>query len=130
MIVSSILTIRMLIRSRNSVERIGSLNKERKTRDTKYAISSLTLNFTFIVLKMPSAIFYTMSAYISYYNLYYYKSSLFLYYLNMSISFFVHFTTNSLFRREFWILFRLKNSTEIASNTTSRTNRKNQVSTI
>ena len=126
MIVSSILTIRLLIKSRNSVERIGSLNKERKTRDTKYAISSLTFNFTFIALKMPSAIFYTLSAYISYYNLYYYKSSLLLYYLNMSISFFVHFMSNSLFRRELLVLLRLKSRTETVSN--SRTNRVNQVS--
>ena len=106
MSITSILTIRLLIKSRNLVERInGQVMKERRSKDRKYAISSITFNIMFIVLKLPILVFFTFTAFFSYYDLYLYQVSLFLYYLNLSLSFFVHITTNSLFRRELKILF-------------------------
>ena len=128
MMVSSILTIRKLFKSRNSVEKIGKLTKERKSRDHKYAITSMIFNAMFIVFKVPSIIFFTLFAFYSYYDVYFYTISLFLHYLNMSLSFFVHFMTNSLFRREFLSLFRFsrRKSGKIAN---VRIIRINQVST-
>lgn len=116
MMASSILTIWKLFKSRHSVKRIGKLATERKSRDHKYAISSIVLNAIFIVLKTPATIFFSLSAFYSYYNENFYSISLFFLYLNMSLGFFVHFMTNSLFRREFWSLFRFsrKNSGKIA----------------
>ena len=133
MLITSILTIRLLIKSRKSIEKSGHLTKDRKSRDRKYAITSLTFNITFIVLKAPVATFFLMSAYFSYFNLYFYRISFILFFLDMSISFFIHSITNSLFRREILVLLRLKRSPEILSNTNSRTNgsiRLNQVSTL
>ena len=130
MIITSILTIRALIKSRKSIERNGKLNKERKTRDRKYAISSLTLNSMFIVLKLPLLVFYILFAYYSYYNLYFYKIAFLLYMLNMSLSFFVHFITNSVFRREFLILFKVGmiNGESTLSNTNKNSSTKRQIS--
>ena len=133
MLITSILTIRMLIKSRKSIEKSGHLNKERKSRDRKYAITSITFNITFIVLKAPVATFFLMSAYFSYFNLYFYRIAFILFFLDMSLSFIIHSITNSLFRREILVLLRLKSNTEtVVSNTNShtRSTRLNQVSTV
>ena len=60
MVITSILTTLLLIKSRNTVMKNGQVSKERKSRDTKYAISSLSFNVLFILLKLPSSIFFTM----------------------------------------------------------------------
>ena len=139
MTVTSILTIRMLIRSRKSIERNGHLSQDRKSRDRKYAISSLTLNILFIILKLPLLVFYILSAYYSYYNLYFYKIAFLLYFLNMSLSFFVHFITNSVFRREFLILFKvvmingestLSNTNKNSKSTKRQISSRNQISPV
>ena len=136
MIITSILTSRLLIKSRNAVMKTtGQVSKERKSRDTKYAISSVSFNILFITLKLPSMIFFTMSAFFSYYDLYFYKISVLTFYLNSSLSLFIHLVTNSLFRREFWVLFGLakRNSASKLSHTISHTNhpiRLNQVSSM
>ena len=136
MLIISILTIRMLIKSRNSVERIGNMSKDRRSRDKKYAISSMTLNIMFIICRLPGSTFYILFSFYSYFDLYLYSFSSLLFYLNSSLGFFVHMLTNSLFRREFLMICRFKRSGEtILSNTNmnSRTNlaiRKNQVSVI
>ena len=109
LITTSILIIRALVKSRNTVELRGKLTKDRKSRDRKYAISSVTFNTIYIVLKLPSAIFYTLVAFYSYYNIYFSAFSALLFYLNCSLGFFIHIVTNSLFRRELLILFRLSN---------------------
>lgn len=49
--------------------------------------------------------------------------SAYLFYLYASLGFFVHLATNSVFRREFLLLFRLAKRNEEISNTISRTNR-------
>ena len=127
MSITSTLTIRLLIKSRNSVERInGQVMKERRSRDRKYALSSITFNITFIVLKLPILVYYILSAFFSFSDLYTYRISFLLHFLNLSSSFFVHFATNSLFRREFKILFLRfgqTNSNSANSNTRSRLNR-------
>ena len=55
--ISSILTVRKLFKSRVSVERSGNLTAERKSRDHKYAISSMILNVMFIIFKNPFLFF-------------------------------------------------------------------------
>ena len=132
MIITSIITIRMLIKSRNAVMKNGQVSKERKSRDTKYAVSSLSINILFILLKLPSFIFFIMNVFFSYFDMYLYKLSVLSFYLNSSLSFFIHLVTNSLFRRELLILFRLaKRDNENLSHTNRRINpsiRLNQVS--
>lgn len=106
MLISSIVTIILLIKSGKALEQAGNLDTRRKTRDTKYAISSLTFNFAFIAFKMPLVVIYILIAYNSTIDLYFYYISLFLYYFNASSTFFIHFISNSLFRREFFAVFR------------------------
>lgn len=123
-ILSKHLTIRQLIKSRNSIERVGNFGKERKSRDAKYAITSLTLNIMFIIFKMPHLVFFVLNAYLAYFDVYFFNISSFLFYFYTSSSFFVHLATNSVFRREFLLLFRFSKGNEaISSNTVSNTNR-------
>ena len=82
MVITSILTIRMLDKSRKSIERSGHLSQDRKSRDMKYAISSSTLNIMFVICRLPLADYFLLYAFYSYYNLYFYKISFLLYYLN------------------------------------------------
>ena len=106
MLIISLLTIRLLYKSRKSIERVGNVASERKTRDKKYAISSVTLNILFIVLKLPMMMFYMLFYFANYFDIYYYRIAVFLFFLNSSLSIFVHLVTNSLFRREFLVFFR------------------------
>jgi hypothetical protein len=53
MLVSSIVTIRLLFKSRLIVERFGNVDIQRRKRDKKFAISSLILNVVYILLKSP-----------------------------------------------------------------------------
>ena len=112
MTITSILAIRSLIKSRESIERSGHLGQDRKSRDYKYAISSLSLNIIFIILRLPGSVFYILIAYYSYFNLYFAKIASILFFLNASLSLFIHLVTNSVFRREFFVLFRLANRNE------------------
>ena len=131
LITTSILTIRSLIKSRNSVERTGHVTKDRKSRDRKYAISSVVFNTIFIFLKLPSTISFTLFAFFSYYDAQFFSIADVFFFLNCSLGFFIHLVTNSLFKREFLVLFRLANRNEtMSSKTTSRANipiRLNQV---
>ena len=118
MTITSILTIRVLIKSRNAVMKVGQLSKERKSRDTKYAVSSVTLNIIFIFLKLPITIFLILSSFYSYYDIYFFRIAVLTLNLNSSVSFFVHLATNSLFRREFLGFFGIAKD----SNGTTRSN--------
>ena len=106
MSITSILSIRLLINSRNCVEKVnGIVMKRRRSRDRKYVISSVAFNIMFIILKLPLMFSFTLSAFFSYYDLYVFRVSFLLNAINVSSSFLVHFATNSLFRREFKIVF-------------------------
>ena len=118
MIITSILIILLLIKSRNSVAQNGQVSRDRKSRDRKYAISSITFNISFIALKLPLAIFYINLAYFNLNDPVFYKIVYLLYFLKMSMSFFIHILSNSLFRRQFLVLIRLSNET---ANMKSRT---------
>ena len=131
MIVSSILTVRLLIKSRNSVERVGNVATGRKSRDRKYAVSSVTFNILFLVFKTPSMIYYTLFAFYFYYDVYYLNIAIFLSYLNSALFFFIHLVTNSLFRREFLVLIGLvERNGDSSSNTNNRINALNRINQI
>ena len=128
MIVSSILTIRLLIKSRNSVARDGNVSKDRKSRDQKYAISSVAFNIMFLVFKSPVMVYYTLFSFYYYYDVYFLNIASFLMFLNSTSFFFVHLVTNSLFRREFLVLIGLvKRNGEISSNTNNRSLALNRI---
>ena len=131
MIGSSIITIRLLIKSRNSVARNGNVSKDRKSRDNKYAVSSVSFNIMFLVFRSPVMVYYTLFAFYNYYNVYFFNFSLFLMYLNSASFFFIHLVSNSLFRREFLVLIGLvKRNGEVSSNTNNRAITLNRISPI
>lgn len=116
MIILSILTIRLLIQSRRKVERIGRVDKERKSRDFRYALSSITLNILFVVLKTPTMLYYLLNAYNLVSNVYFSQIAILFFNINASDSLIVHLISNSLFRQEFFILFRLRKKNRVSSN--------------
>ena len=106
MIVTSIVTIKKLIESRRSLERTGRIgNKQRKNRDMKFAISSLTFNLVFIAFKMPFFITNII------YHEIFFQVAFILFLINCSFNFLIHFITNSIFRREFFVIFKHSNRT-------------------
>ena len=129
MVASSVLTVRLLIKSRNSVERAGNLGKDRKSRDTKYAVSSVTFDIMFLTFKSPAMIYYSLFAFNYYYDVYFLNISTVFTYLNSASFFFIHLVTNSLFRRELLVLIGLvKRNGEIPSNTKNRSVALNRMS--
>ena len=113
MIVLSILTIRLLVKSRKNVERIGRVDKERKSRDFRYAVSSITFNILFIVLKIPITVYYLLNVYNSVSNIYFNQFSFLFFYFSASDNFFVHMISNSLFRRELFVLIGLRKKNRV-----------------
>lgn len=104
MIITSIISIRLLIKVRSILEQLGNVDTARMKREAKFAISSLAFNFLFIILKMPLLIFYFLFAFDFSYDTYFYEISRSLFFLYTSLSFFIHFASNYQFRREFKIL--------------------------
>jgi hypothetical protein len=104
--VSSLITIKLLRDSRRQVRMTGAVANSRKSRDNKFATTSLTFNVLFIVLRMP--FFVTSTIGYSTLNGYVLYISNLLFVANYSINFLVHYVSNSLFRRELAILFRVR----------------------
>jgi hypothetical protein len=126
MIVSSIITIRLLWKSRGSIERIGHVEKKRRSRDIKFAISSVTFNVLFIVFKTPFLIYYLLP--FEFQNYYFYQVEFLLFLINSSGNFFIHLATNSVFRRELLTILRInpagnKVSTIASSNPLAQSHR-------
>ena len=128
MIITSILMFLLLIKSRNSVSKNGLVRRDRKFRDRKYAISSIIFNVTFVVLKLPLSIFYINLAYFNLYDPVFFYIAYLLYSLNTSMSFFIHLLSNSIFREQFLVLFRLSKETANMKSQTSLMIRKNPLS--
>ena len=127
MIFTSAYTIRLLIKSRATLKRNGNAYKKRRIRDFKYAISSLVFNVYFIAFKTPFMISPLLPENDDYE--YFFFVSMFLFIFNCSSTFFVHLTTNSIFRREFFEMFKFKSSTNRIANINNNTCTANQVLT-
>ena len=127
MMVTSIVTIRLLIKSRKSLGQVGKLERLRRARDTKFAISSLTFNFFFITFKMPFLVGYILMSFYSQLDFSYFGISLFLFFVNMSSNFYINLATNSVFRREFLTICRLNKSDRDNLNTSSNSNTANRI---
>ena len=134
MIVTSVLMTKALVSSRRKVQGnngatangTSSNIKSRKSRDFKFAVTSLTFNILFIVLKMPLTIYYLLFAAGMNVNSYYYQISTVLFYANSSINILVHLASNSIFRKELWILIKLP-FVKISAQQTSHTIESNPV---
>ena len=111
--VTALITIKLLRDSRRHVEAIGSVSEKRKNNERKFAVTSIAFSISFIVLKMP----FVIGVAIGYSNVssnFIQIGSLF-YFLNFSIGFLLHFTSNSLFRRELLIILRIRKPNVVES---------------
>lgn len=100
MVYSSVVIIRTIGQSRRKSIVGKEAVRKRRTRDFKFALTSLSLNFLFISLKLPLVLFYALSSVGFLLNDDYFQIATLLFFANASISFFVYVASNSLFRRE------------------------------
>jgi len=108
MIIFSILLILSIFKSRNRVNINDSIRERKRLfKDIRFSISLISMNLLFILLNLPLGIlsFFTKD-YLTFGELY--VAFGYIYYLASSINFYLIFLTNSLFRKEFLILFKIK----------------------
>lgn len=101
MLTSTVLIIRGLYKTRKRIETHDNLEmKSRKAKDIKFAVSSIVLDFLFIVLKTPQILTYiTVISDRATLALYGYSTTL-IFSVNFSKSFFAYLLSNSIFRKE------------------------------
>ena len=101
MLTSSVLIIRGLYKTRKRIETHDNREmKSRKVKDIKFAVSSIVLDFLFIVLTTPQILTYIIvisdRATLALYG---YSTAL-IFSVNFSKSFFAYLLSNSIFRKE------------------------------
>ena len=101
MLTSSILIIRGLSNIRKRIEaHTNRKMKSRKAKDIKFAISSIVLNVLFILLTSPQMLNYIITFSDKTTSALYAYSTVLIYSVNFSKSFFAYLVSNSIFRRE------------------------------
>ena len=115
MLITTIFTIRSLSKSRSSLERLGKGDKKRKSRDVKYAASSVAFNVFFVVCKVPLFVGPLLPASAAYIIPYFLPIGVLIFLINCSSTVFIHFATNSIFRRELFVLLGLKGTNRVSS---------------
>lgn len=115
MFATSIVMTRSIIRSRNRAigRRKNSVLTKRKIRDIKFAITSLTFNILFVILKLPLIIYYLLFSINTDLGFSFFQVATLLFFINSSISFVVHMVSNSIFRKEFFNMSRSVSSTQV-----------------
>ena len=119
MLCSSIISIKMIRDSARNV-RINvtqSSLPNRNSRDFKYAISSISFNLMFLLLKTPVIIVFFIKSFISNVSLIAIYVPLLLFHIDYSSGFFIHLVSNSIFRREFLALLRFRKPFQASYNT-------------
>lgn len=93
--------------------------KRRKSRDIKFAVTSLTFNVLFIVLKLPFVMYYVFRSFGLDLGTYFFDLASILFFVNASISFLVYYVSNSIFRNELFSILMLnkRNQIEAAQST-------------
>ena len=114
MIFSSIISIRMIRNSAKTIQRhVNAMDiLNRTTRDLKYAVTSISLNVMFLVLKTPLTIVSLLLCLKTNLSSVTINVTLFIYFINFSSGIFVHLASNSIFRREFFIFLRLRKTNQ------------------
>lgn len=117
MLVTSAITVYLMRKSRLSVERGGhlSLSKSRKSREIRFALSSLVFNVLFILCRLPTIISFILNGYNIYLGEYFDQISYLLYYGNPAATLLIHMGSNSLFRREMMIFLNFKKFNQISA---------------
>ena len=106
MILFSLLLIGSIFKTRSRVD-INNSDREHKRlrQDIKVALSLLLMNFIFILLNLPLEISLLLPS--SYYNFDIYVLLSYIFNISSAINFYLILLTNSLFRQEFYSLFKI-----------------------
>jgi hypothetical protein len=105
-VVCTALIVRILFRSRKKIATELVVPRRRQVRDLKFAFNSVILNILFIVFIIPLILSYILPLDFSTFN-FFNTVSFTLFYLNFALHFWIHLCFNSIFRKEFLILFRI-----------------------
>lgn len=105
MSVSSVLIMKKLRSSRRRLENANSTttvvrDSQRKSREVKFAISSLVFNFLYVTLRIPMLLSFLLAGYRIDVGIFVNEMAFLLFYGNSSITFLVHLVSNSIFRNE------------------------------
>ncbi len=112
MILFTSITIKVVFNSRKST----SSNSNNKSKDMKFAISSIAINFLFLISNLPVFILDISSRYSDLFTnldslfIVLHSLSLFILYINMGSTFFINYFFNSMFKKEAIKLFMGKNA--------------------
>jgi hypothetical protein len=116
MLVTTVFTVKRLFQSRNNLERTQNWQlKERRAKDVKFAMNSIFLNVFSAILQTPIALQFILI--IAKSKTWFFLITLYFLYLNFSVSFFIHFAFNSIFRSEFFLMVRIKRARKVSANT-------------
>ena len=100
------LLIYVIFKSRVHMIRLTNrVNRGKFKKDIQFAVSSIFMNFMFVLLGLPVGVY---EALYSTYDTDVYTVLICLFYASFSIQFFVLFFSNSIFRNEALVVFRLK----------------------
>jgi hypothetical protein len=117
MFLFTVLTIRTVFKSRKALSSNNSTSTV-KLRDIKFAISSIAISILFLSLSTPYFILLLIGDYSNIFagqaNLFelLYSLSYFLFFLNLSLMFFINYFSNSMFKKEFENLFVCRKNVE------------------
>jgi hypothetical protein len=113
MIITTIITLKSLFKQRSKVKytsvKSSNQNKISKSKDAKFACTSIALNIMFFLLNLPFCILSLLSLYLTIDDKILDLIKAFisiLYYLNFLTVFFVNILFNSLFKTEFFSFFK------------------------
>ena len=116
MILFTGVTITRIFKSR--VRIFANTNTARiKQKDIKFAITTITLCVSFFLLNLPLCVHNLFASEIVFDDVdanLFNTISIFFFYSNFAVVFYVNLLTNSIFRKEFFIFFRLRKESSVA----------------
>lgn len=114
MIITSIINVSSLYKNRykfskkNTCSIPRSNSKRRELKDLQFAISSLSLNFIYLIFNLPITLINIINLYfINEYSEFLFSLSIYLFFLKLSLPFYIYFIVNTNFRLELFSCVKL-----------------------
>jgi hypothetical protein len=106
-------TVKRLFQSRNNLlqrapNSTTTMLRERKSKDFKFAITSIVLNIIAVIFQIPISLSYLVTIENAIDYALFFMICFFLLYLNFSITFFIHLGFNSIFRNELFLMLGIR----------------------
>jgi hypothetical protein len=104
MLICDVLLIYTIYKSRRNMLTSNSRSNETLKKDIKFAVTSIFLNFVYILLNIPIILFFTL---FSNANITFYYFTFYIWYLCYAVNFYLILFSNNLVRKEFFSKFKL-----------------------